>query len=100
MTWLPLGNGSPGADLSDDAPQAVGSQADPGADEQASRADHVHTLGQLGSITFVSPDGTLWEFDVDNDGVFGTQGTQINVRVTDEGARITGSGGLRTVENV
>ena len=92
--------GAVGGDLSDDNPQPVDDTADPGSSTEAARADHVHALGPLDSLTLVSPDGTLWEFGVDNTGTFGTSGTEIDARITDQGVRITGTGGLRTVENV
>ena len=92
--------GAGGGDLSDDNPQPVADIASPGTSGDAARADHVHALGPLDSITLVSPDGTLWEFGVDNTGTFGTSGTEIDARITDQGVRITGTGGLRTVENV
>ena len=89
-----------GGDLSDDNPQPVADEPTPGVSDDAARADHVHALGPLDSLTLVSPDGTLWEFTVDNTGTFGTAGTEIDARITDQGTRITGTGGLRIVENV
>ena len=91
--------GAGGGDLSDDNPQPVAATADPGTSDDVARADHVHALGPLDSLTLVSPDGTLWEFGVDNTGLFGTQGAEVDARITDQGFRITGEG-LRTVENV
>ena len=56
--------------------------------------------GPWTSFTMESPDGTLWTFTVDNTGALTTTGTELDVRVTDEGIRITDAGGFRLVETV
>ena len=96
--FVPGAGGGGGADLSDADPQPVGT-ATPGTSEDAARADHAHALGPLDSLVLVSPDGTLWDFTVDNGGALTTTGTEIDARATDQGFRVTDEG-LRTVENV
>lgn len=84
-------------ELSDVDPQAVADTPDPGTATESSRADHVHDLGPLDSLTLRSPDGTLWDVTVDNAGTLSA--SELDVRITDLGTRTTDSG-RRTVENI
>lgn len=90
MTWLPLG-GSGGADLSDVDPQPVDDIAAPGVSADGSRADHVHTLGSLDSLTLVSPDGTTWQVTITDLGALTT--TALNVLLTEAGDLLTTEAG-------
>ena len=90
-------DGQPGLELSDAAPQPLGT-ADAGVDVEASRSDHVHAFGSVDQITLTSPDGTAWSVTITDLGVLTT--TALSVLLTETGDTLTTeAGGLLLLES-